>query len=155
MGSTTTQPKVQPKVKAKPERPPLEEVLEVYAESGASVAAEFAGVSKRTVQRWAAANKIESGYEPTWTVPCPSPAAYNRGCRCDGCVQANRELQREIKARRIARFRAGKTKIKHGVSGYSNWDCRCDKCRAAWSKYLRERRKARKKAAKANADPKG
>jgi hypothetical protein len=127
---------------------PREKVLEVYAESGASAASEIAGVSKRTVQRWAALEGIESGYEPKIIVPCPSAAAYARGCRCDGCKEANREVQREIKARRISRFRSGKTKIKHGVSGYSNWDCRCPDCRSAWSEYLRERRKTNRKKAK-------
>jgi len=125
--------------------PTRDKILEVYAESGATVAAEIAGVSKRTVQRWAASEGIESGYEPKIIVPCPSAAAYTRGCRCDGCKEANREVQRQIKARRIARFRSGQTKIKHGVSGYSNWDCRCENCRTEWSAYLRERRLARRK----------
>jgi hypothetical protein len=127
---------------------PRERVLEVYAESGASAAAAIAGVSKRTVQRWAAAEEIESGYEPKIIVPCPSAAAYARGCRCDGCKEANRDVQRAIKSRRIARFKSGVTKIKHGVSGYSNWDCRCPDCRSAWSEYLRERRKVSRKDAK-------
>lgn len=134
---------------------PREEVLKVYAESGATAASEIANVSKRTVQRWAAKEGIKSGYEPEIIRPCPSAAAYARGCRCDGCKGANREVQREVKARRIARFRdpSGKTKIKHGVSGYSNWDCRCEVCRTKWSGYLRARRiaarKARAKAPKA------
>jgi len=125
-----------------------ETILRVYAEKGATAAAAIASVSKRTVQRWAASEGIGSGYEPKIIVPCPSSAGYARGCRCDGCKEANREVQREIKARRIARFRSGKTRIKHGVSGYSNWDCRCPECRSAWSEYLRERRKDRKKVAK-------
>lgn len=127
---------------------PRDKVLKVYAEQGATAAAELAGVSKRTVQRWAGTEGILSGYEPEITRPCPSAAAYTRGCRCDGCKAANREVQRQIKDRRVARFRKGEREPRrHGVSGYSNWDCRCEECRTAWSEYLRERRKARKKAA--------
>lgn len=125
-----------------------EMVLKIYAERGATAAAAFAGVSKRTVQRWANAEGVLSGYKPRIYRPCPSAAAYARGCRCDGCKAANREVQRQIKERRINKFREGKRKPRrHGVSGYSNWNCRCDVCRKAWSKYLRERRKARKAVA--------
>lgn len=116
-------------------------VMQVYAGKGATAAATLAGVSKRTVQRWAAAEGIESGYTAPIIRLCPSAASYARGCRCDGCKEANKEVQRAIKERRIKRFKSGKTKIKHGVSGYSNWDCRCSDCKAAWSEYLRERRK--------------
>lgn len=115
-------------------------VLKVYAKSGATEAAKIAGVSKRTVQRWASAAGIDSGYEPPIIRECPSAAAYARGCRCAGCTEANREAQRQIKARRVARFQAGQVEITHGVSGYSNWDCRCGECKSAWSTYLRERR---------------
>lgn len=128
---------------AKTKTPPTrEEIIELYAAEGATAAAEAAGVSKRTVQRWAAKADVHSGYENPILRPCPSAASYQRGCRCEGCVEANREVQREIKARRVAKLRAGRAVIKHGVSGYSNWDCRCAKCRSAWSKYLRDRRLA-------------
>jgi len=115
-------------------------VLDVYADRGATAAATQAGVSKRTVQRWAAAEGIESGYTAPIIRLCPSAASYARGCRCDGCKDANLEVQRAIKERRIKRFKSGKTKIVHGVSGYSNWDCRCLVCKKAWSEYLRGRR---------------
>jgi len=115
-------------------------VLLTYGTLGATAAASQAGVSKRTVQRWAAVEGIESGYEAPIIRLCPSAASYARGCRCEGCKDANREAQRAIKVRRIKRFKSGKTQIKHGVSGYSNWDCRCADCKAAWSTYLRDRR---------------
>ena len=125
-----------------------EEVLAVYAESGATAAAEIAGVSKRTVQRWAADEGVLSGYKPKITSPAPSVAAYKRGERDEESKAAYRDAQRKTKERRIERARKGVTEIPHGtVSGYSNWNCRCEECRAAWSAYLRERRKARKKKA--------
>lgn len=52
-------------------------------------------------------------------------------CRCEECTRANRENIRALK---------GKTPPTHGVSGYSNYGCRCDTCKAAWSdKQWRER----------------
>ena len=120
--------------------PTRDEVLETYAKQGATAASEFAGVSKRTVQRWAASEAVTSGYKAPIIRMCPSAASYARGCRCEGCVVANREAQREIKDRRISRFRQGGVQINHGVSGYSNWDCRCELCRSSWSNYLRGRR---------------
>lgn len=117
-----------------------EEILRIYSEEGATVAASKAGVSKRTVQRWAAASRVHSGYEAPIMRECPSAASYARGCRCEGCKEENRLTQKEIKARRVARFKAGEVEITHGVSGYSNWDCRCNECKSAWSSYLRERR---------------
>lgn len=43
-------------------------------------------------------------------------------CRCDVCVEANRERSR--------RRRAKGTAPTHGGSGYTNHGCRCDACRA-------------------------
>lgn len=119
-----------------------DKIMKIYATEGASAAAVAAGVSKRTVQRWAAAAKVGSGYVPPIRRECPSAASYARGCHCDGCTLANREAQREIKARRVERFQQGLVKIVHGVSGYANWECRCPVCKSAWSKYLRDRRAA-------------
>lgn len=51
-------------------------------------------------------------------------AAYKRGCRCEACVNWNRERCRRNKA---ARFESGR--INHGkVSGYND-GCRCDRLR--------------------------
>jgi len=120
--------------------PNRDQILQTYAEEGAQAAANQAGVSKRTVQRWAANAGIASGYQTPILRDCPSAASYVRGCRCQGCIDENRKTQREIKDRRVARYKQGQTKIKHGVSGYSNWECRCGVCRSAWSSYLRGRR---------------
>lgn len=122
--------------------PTREEVLKIYERDGASAAASLAGVSTRTVKRWAAQEGVSSGYTAPIIRGHGTAACYIRGCRETKCVEANREVQREVKRRRIERYRAGKVTIKHGVSGYSNWDCRCGECTSSWSTYLRERRHA-------------
>ena len=40
------------------------------------------------------------------------------------CRRANRDATRALK---------GKTPPTHGESGYMNYGCRCDVCKAAWS----------------------
>jgi hypothetical protein len=40
-------------------------------------------------------------------------------------------------------MRAKRGTFTHGVSGYVNYDCRCEVCRAAWAPYYAERRRAR------------
>lgn len=128
-----------------------QQALDVYVKEGAEAARLAVGVSKRTVQRWASEAEVEYTYVPV-LLPCPSMASYARGCRCDGCIEVNREHQKEVKARRVAygkehgKKRTGEP-IPHGVSGYSNWDCRCGKCKAEWSSYLRTKRLARAEAA--------
>lgn len=132
----------------------IDAVLAVYAGPGGSVeAAEVASrlagkpISKRTVQRWASDRGVKSGFVPPVKVDYPSAAAYARGCRSEECVEANRQAQRAVKERRVVEGRVGKRRVPHGtVSGYSNWDCRCDRCRSAWSEYLRERRALRRMA---------
>lgn len=124
-----------------------QQALDVYVKEGAEAAGLATGVSKRTVQRWASEAEVEYVYVP-YLLPCPSVASYARGCRCDGCVEENREHQKEVKARRVAYGKKhGKKKtgepIPHGVSGYSNWDCRCPVCKSEWSSYLRTKRLAR------------
>lgn len=121
--------------------------LAIYRKKGAKRAADEVGVSIRTVQRWAKEAGVKSGYRAEPMVECPSAAAYKRGCRCDGCVLANREVNRLVKARRIKRKKKGVTPVPHGVGGYSNYDCRCGACRTAWTAYLRERREVRAEAA--------
>lgn len=38
--------------------------------------------------------KASRGYTPP-LIPCPSAAAYTRGCRCDGCCEAKRKRTRD------------------------------------------------------------
>lgn len=118
-----------------------EEALKIYATEGATAAASAAGVTTRTIRRWGAAAGINSGYVAEPTVPCPSVAAYARGCRCDGCRDANRVRQAEGNADRKKRLASGQTSVIHGrVSTYGNWSCRCGECSAAWSAYLRQKK---------------
>ncbi len=55
---------------------------------------------------------------------------YVRGCRCDVCKTGTREYQREYRKRP-----KDPKKVKHGLSGYTNYKCRCEVCRAANSAY--------------------
>jgi len=125
------------------------EAVEIYSQRGLAAAVEFCGAAPRTVQRWAAAAGVSSGWEPPNLVPCPSSASYARGCRCEGCVAANLEEGRLVKARRVKRGKTGKTEIPHGVTGFNNWNCRCSICRTAWGAYMRERRMTRAAAKQA------
>lgn len=117
-----------------------EQILKIYATEGATVAARSASVSTRTIQRWASQEGIATGWEPSLVQGHGTVACYLRGCRRHECVEANKVNNREVKERRVKRFKAGKVQIVHGVSGYSNWDCRCGECTTAWSSYLRDRR---------------
>lgn len=48
---------------------------------------------------------------------------YQAGCSCDDCRAANREKTRRLR---------GKPPLTHGVSGYTNYRCRCEVCTEAW-----------------------
>lgn len=125
-----------------PKKPTREQILEIYATQGATPAAKRAKVHKRTVQRWAREAGISSGFEVEDTYKeCPSFASYLRGCRCDGCKLEARDGRRVVKERRLQRVEEGRKKVPHGVSGYSNWNCRCPKCKRAWSAYLKGKRR--------------
>jgi hypothetical protein len=64
-----------------------------------------------------------------------TPSAYNKGCRCDTCSEANREYRKQARAKMLA---SGNTP--HGtVSGYRNWGCRCDLCKTAVKPDSREK----------------
>jgi hypothetical protein len=70
------------------------------------------------------------------------PHGYNRytqGCRCTVCREAKAQYTRErreaaAQRRAAVESRGGKyvaDGIKHGYSGYANYQCRCETCRAA------------------------
>ena len=65
----------------------------------------------------------------------------NKGCGCDECRRANREHLYALGLR-------GKVPPKHGLSGYVNYACRCEICKAANAARSRRRR-----AANAVVDP--
>jgi len=65
--------------------------------------------------------------------------AYDRGCRCDVCVEDWNEKHRELRALRAAAI-AFRTDIKHGtISTYRNHGSRCDACYQAQSEANRRR----------------
>jgi len=118
-----------------------DEALKIYEQDGAVAASQAAGVSTRTIQRWANAEGLTSGWEPSPTKGHGTAACYIRGCRLPECVEANRQTNREVKERRVKRFEAGQVTLDHGkVTSYVNWQCRCQECKSAWSAYLRNRR---------------
>jgi hypothetical protein len=55
------------------------------------------------------------------------------------------------KQARIERMHAGAPEVPHGLSGYANWGCRCDKCKAANTVSVAAQRARR--AARAAEDP--
>lgn len=118
------------------------EVLQIFADHGATLAAAAAGVTPRTVKRWAARAGVTSGYDPSAPrTPDGTRAGYRRGLRTEEAVEAHRESAREMKERRVERLRAGEAAPACGkASTYSNYDCRGTGCRFAWSVYLKKKR---------------
>lgn len=75
-------------------------------------------------------------------------AGYFRGCRCPECVAANTADQMVRRRKRAADVRAGRRQPpSHGASGYFNWGCHCDVCKAA-GRQSNARTWARRKAAR-------
>lgn len=66
--------------------------------------------------------------------PAHGTSGYKRGCRCDTCTTAN--TVRVVAARTR---RTGQTPSRHGASGYTNHNCRCDICVAGHSELKRQR----------------
>lgn len=64
--------------------------LDVYQREGATAAAEAAGVTTRTVFRWAREAGVSSGWEnPSGPQTGHGTATRYRTCRCDDCMAAN------------------------------------------------------------------
>lgn len=69
---------------------------------------------------------------------------YQAGCRCERCREANRVRHAAQRADRRARGGLPPGDSRHGThTGYTNWCCRCDPCRAAGSDLNRRTRLAR------------
>ncbi len=61
-----------------------------------------------------------------------TPSAYNHGCRCEHCREANRVRCLELRASLKVRTNAGDPEIPHGTTGgYKNWGCHCEECTQA------------------------
>jgi hypothetical protein len=63
----------------------------------------------------------------------------HESCRCQACTAANTAYQTQRKRQRVAHTRANglPSSVQHGLSAFTNWGCRCDVCRAAWSAHVR------------------
>lgn len=74
-------------------------------------------------------------------------SAYNNGCRCPECTEANTANGRRHQLVRVAKLARQPQLATHGVgSTYRNWGCRCPECTAANSADVREWRRRRKGA---------
>lgn len=121
-------------------------------ESGVDRDAEIArrlGVSREAVRlalglmRDRGPNPV-TGRDGTRPRPCGTDASYRRGCRCDPCRTARRLY---VESRRRAQGITSKPRIGlvHGTpTGYVNYKCRCDECRAAEVKRQREYKQRRR-----------
>lgn len=62
-----------------------------------------------------------------------TPGAYNLGCRCVACRQANSDrCKGRPSTRQRNRARGLTVPPEHGLNGYENYDCRCLVCCAAY-----------------------
>lgn len=62
-------------------------------------------------------------------------SAYNKGCRCDDCTEANTLAAR---ARRLV-VRLDANDFRHGtLNGYCNYSCRCAACTAVHNERMRQ-----------------
>ena len=61
-----------------------------------------------------------------------TPSAYNHGCRCEDCREANRTRCQDLRATLKRRTDSGDPAVPHGTTGgYKNWGCHCVECTAA------------------------
>lgn len=61
-----------------------------------------------------------------------TPSAYNHGCHCDECREANRLRCLDQRERLRQRTIQGDPSVPHGTTGgYKNWGCHCMACTIA------------------------
>ncbi len=105
--------------------------------------AKMAGVSTKTVYRW----RKRRGLLSQWTLPSKThglASTYSAGCRCAECRRAHTRYQASLRAKRLS---SGRVLGEHGKSStYSNWGCRCERCRLAWRAEMRRQYEARQTA---------
>jgi hypothetical protein len=117
--------------------------VHLFATKGLKAAMEAVDASIGPIHRWAAERGVTC-YEPP---PVHGRSRYQRsGCRCEVCVAAYYADTAAQKAKRAA----NQDRAPHGTaSGYTNWRCRCDPCKAAGARQNAEtwrRRKEREAA---------
>lgn len=116
-------------------KPPVEHLRELVEQgwSDPKIARKY-GVSDRTVLRWRQAERLPSRWEPD-RAKCGTKSAYNAGCRCDDCRDANTKAHRQL------RVDKDRYDITHGTaSGYFNFGCHCEPCKTAGSEQNRRMR---------------
>ena len=65
---------------------------------------------------------------------CGTPSGYSAGCRCAPCTEAHRAEALKMRKRRAREVAAGSDAVPHGTfTGYHNWGCRCQDCKAKGS----------------------
>lgn len=70
--------------------PTVERALAIYAQQGATEAARYAGVSRRTIIRWGRRAGVQSGYAPAKQhFEHGTTSRYTQGCWCADCRAAN------------------------------------------------------------------
>lgn len=74
-----------------------------------------------------------------------TPSAYNHGCHCELCREANRVRCMRLREDLKRRAADGDLEVPHGTTGgYKNWGCHCDACTRANTlasrKYYQDRR---------------
>lgn len=107
-------------------------------QAGESMLAEEAeriGVTAKTLYQYLVDHKMLLPTKRTLSPKHGTTYRYGRGCHCEKCKQAVRDRRQR---------RKGKEPPRHGtISGYVNYGCLCDECRAAGSANNRANREAR------------
>lgn len=80
-----------------------------------------------------------------------TPAAYQRGCRCDACVAAIRASGTVYRQRKSA-ARPPRPLPQHGTTATYWSGCRCNECKAVAASYVTARKKLRGKESVASSE---
>jgi hypothetical protein len=84
------------------------------------------------------ARRVARGLPAVAEPTAPAHGTYARyksrrfPCRCDLCMEANREAYRTVQVRLAERRLVDPAAVPHGTTGgYRNWGCKCEACSAA------------------------
>lgn len=94
--------------------------------------AKLYGVAEKTISRWRDQLGLASHWRPK-LAPCGTQAAYARGCRCVDCTRANRDAHRVAISKMKDKGLAPDDERHGTATSYSQWGCRCDRCKSAWA----------------------
>lgn len=109
----------------------LSERVKELAEQGLTVSEIAASMKISVIRVRSIADKFEISISRLKAVDHGTILSYQRGCTCELCREANSQLARVSRERRIEK---GIPDHLHGTdTGYRNWQCKCDPCKAAGS----------------------